>query len=203
MLGFVRRNWKLVRTRTGPLRHRLFAHRDQRAIQRSVPLEPEDRTYKRRRWHVLVDLVHERCPGSDVVVAEIGVADCYSTAHLLKYCPQISRIYGIDLVLPAPETSRVAGLDRVEFVQGYSDECAKRFDDESLDLIFIDADHSEGWVLRDLAAWVPKVKPGGVLAGHDYDSPRYPGVKRAVDAFFERHPTPVQLDRNRVWWTLK
>ncbi len=203
MPGLLRRSWKALRTRTGPLRHRLLERRDQRAIQRSIPLAREDRTYKRRRWHVLVDLVHERCPASDVVVAEIGVADGYSTAHMLKYCPQISRIYAIDLIRPDLETSRVADLERVEFVQGYSDECAKRFDDGSLDLIFIDADHSEEWVLRDLAAWVPKAKAGGVLAGHDYDSHRYPGVKLAVDAFFERHPTPLQLDRNRVWWTLK
>jgi hypothetical protein len=39
----------------------------------------------------------------------------------------------------------------------------------NLDFVFIDADHTEEAVRADIEAWLPKVRPGGLLAGHDYD----------------------------------
>ena len=51
------------------------------------------------------------------------------------------------------------------------------YDDNSLDFVFIDADHSYEKVLEDIKAWLPKIKIGGILAGHDYD---FEGVKKAV-----------------------
>ena len=107
----------------------------------------------------------------------------------------------MDLNPPAPEF--VANEKRIRFVQGYSDEVARQFADESFELVFIDADHTEEWVSRDLVAWAPKVKRGGILAGHDYDSRNWPGVKIAVDRFFASHPHPVRIEANKVWWTRK
>jgi hypothetical protein len=63
-------------------------------------------------------------------------------------------------------------------------EAAERFDDRSLDFVFIDAAHDYDNVLADIRAWRPKVKPGGVLAGHDY-LPQWPGVVRAVEEAFD------------------
>jgi len=51
--------------------------------------------------------------------------------------------------------------------------------DVSLDFIFIDADHSYKHVLEDLHLWVPKVKPGGLIMGHDWRG-KFPGVITAV-----------------------
>jgi len=45
----------------------------------------------------------------------------------------------------------------------------RRFSDESIDLLFVDGDHSFEGCLRDLRNWYPKVKPNGVILGHDYD----------------------------------
>jgi len=56
-------------------------------------------------------------------------------------------------------------------------------EDASLDFVFIDASHKYEDVVNDLKAWYPKVKKGGVFAGHDY--PIWEGVKKAVDEFFE------------------
>jgi len=51
-----------------------------------------------------------------------------------------------------------------------------------VDAIFIDADHSEAAVRADIMAWFPIVKPGGILAGHDYDEE---GVRNAVDSILK------------------
>jgi predicted O-methyltransferase YrrM len=48
-------------------------------------------------------------------------------------------------------------------------EGAKQFEDDSLDFVFIDADHEYQAVLQDIHHWLPKVKPGGCLSGHDYN----------------------------------
>lgn len=179
----------------------LRRRKDQREIQRSVPLAREDWSDKRRRQHVLVDLVHEQLQGDGLRIAEIGTRTGRTARHLARYCPQVERLYAIDL--KPPLTDALEGLEKVTFVQGYSDACAEDFADASLDLVFVDADHSEEWVLRDLSAWLPKVKPGGVIAGHDYGARHHPGVKRAVDRVFAQHAHPVKLEANKVWWTLK
>lgn len=60
---------------------------------------------------------------------------------------------------------------------------AADYPDESLDFVYLDAAHDEASVAADIAAWLPKIKPGGVLAGHDYHT-AWPGVVIAVDAAF-------------------
>ncbi len=54
------------------------------------------------------------------------------------------------------------------------------FPDGVLDLVFLDADHRYEAVRADLAAWVPKVRAGGIVACHDYDTDQFPGVTQAV-----------------------
>jgi GR25 family glycosyltransferase involved in LPS biosynthesis len=66
-------------------------------------------------------------------------------------------------------------------------EAAKTFEDCSLDFVFIDASHKYEDVKNDIIAWLPKVKAGGVIAGHDYYIDEYdyfPGVKKAVNEIF-------------------
>jgi hypothetical protein len=59
-------------------------------------------------------------------------------------------------------------------------EAAGSYADGSLDAVFLDADHATASVLSDLEAWWPKVKPGGLVAGHDRD---WASVGRAVKAW--------------------
>lgn len=58
---------------------------------------------------------------------------------------------------------------------------------EPIDYLYIDADHAYESVLADLEAWMPHVKPGGLIVGDDYDNDLYPGVKAAWDDFEQRH----------------
>lgn len=64
-------------------------------------------------------------------------------------------------------------------IQGDSAESASMYEDESLDFVFIDASHDYESILKDIKAWFPKVKVGGLFAGHDFADP-YPGIQKAV-----------------------
>ncbi len=55
---------------------------------------------------------------------------------------------------------------------------AATFADASCDFVYIDASHEYEDVRWDIQAWLPKMKPGGVLAGDDYNV--FPGVTKAV-----------------------
>lgn len=69
-----------------------------------------------------------------------------------------------------------------------SEQAAAKVADAGLDFVYIDARHDEAAVRHDLDLWWPKVRGGGILAGHDYVDGHLPegrfGVKSAVDAFF-------------------
>jgi len=80
-----------------------------------------------------------------------------------------------------------------------STEAATFFEDESIFMAFIDADHAYEAVKADIAAWRPKVKPGGILAGHDYN-PYWSGVCRAVDETFSKN---VTIDTVNSTWMIK
>lgn len=57
--------------------------------------------------------------------------------------------------------------DKVEFIRELSTEGSKKFEDNSLDFVYIDGNHDSKYVLEDLKAWYPKVKLGGFLCGDD------------------------------------
>lgn len=60
---------------------------------------------------------------------------------------------------------------------------AKLFKDKSVSIVFIDACHEYSCVYNDIIAWLPKIKSGGILAGHDYNH-GWPGVNQAVNEIF-------------------
>lgn len=57
---------------------------------------------------------------------------------------------------------------RAFMLRGLSSDMASRFEDNSLDFVYIDGNHAYDWVKEDIELWWPKIKEGGVLAGHDY-----------------------------------
>jgi hypothetical protein len=59
----------------------------------------------------------------------------------------------------------------------------KLFEDNYFDFVYIDAAHDYESVKADIREWLPKVKPGGYICGHDYGG-EYTGVKKAVDEMF-------------------
>jgi len=71
----------------------------------------------------------------------------------------------------------------IKFHKEDSKQAYKRYEDNSIDFLFIDGDHTYKGVKADLTNWYPKVKQGGIIAGHDYAEPTC-GVKMAVDQYF-------------------
>jgi len=74
--------------------------------------------------------------------------------------------------------------DKFELMVGKSAEIAEKIKDGILDFVFIDADHRYEFVKADILAWLPKIKNGGIIAGHDY-IPTYSGVMQAADEIFK------------------
>ena len=68
-----------------------------------------------------------------------------------------------------------------------------------LDSVYIDADHCYPAVRADIAAWLPKVRPGGIIAGHDFWPEKFPGVCRAVHEAFG--PTGFENPPGTRIWT--
>jgi hypothetical protein len=95
--------------------------------------------------------------------------------------------------------------DRRRIVRERSVRAAENKSLTNLDFAFIDADHSYEGCAADIAAWWPKIKPGGWLCGHDYANPAFPkfGVTRAVDEFVSQIGGSLELGENLTWFLRK
>lgn len=94
--------------------------------------------------------------------------------------------------------------NRITIYKQESAEASKNVKDDSLDWIFFDGDHSEEGLTRDLINWVPKVKKGGWIGGHDWENKNtYGDVKTAVEKFFKDRISEIELDRNTTWFIKK
>ena len=65
-----------------------------------------------------------------------------------------------------------------------SEEFSKTIEDGSLDFVYIDGDHQYESCKKDLQLWIPKIKKGGIIAGHDYLAICFLGVVNAVNETF-------------------
>jgi SAM-dependent methyltransferase len=71
--------------------------------------------------------------------------------------------------------------DYVHLIHEDSAKAAELFADATVDFVYVDADHSYPSVTRDIKAWWPKIKPGGVMAGDDLN---WFNVEKAITDFF-------------------
>lgn len=86
--------------------------------------------------------------------------------------------------------------------KAYSYDSVKYCPDSRLNFIYIDASHLYKDVKRDLSDWLPKLKKGGLICGHDY-IPMF-GVIQAVDEFcIEHNFEMIIFNENGGDWALK
>jgi len=190
--------------------------------------------YERPREH-LPQILKER--GLTAMGVEVGVCRGEFSEILLKDWPGF--LWLVDAWAPLDDyeelyphadnlkacTERlVAYRERVGMLVMPSLAAAETFSDESLDFVYLDANHRYSAVLEDLNAWYPKLRKGALFAGDDYGPiPEQPvdfgqgrtlfGVKRAVDEFALQRGHNVSIDllanwevsgyRARGWYFLK
>ena len=158
------------------------------------------------RWDELIAKFEEF--EQPIVVAELGVWDGLLTSKLLQ-SPKVGMYHLVDPWKAGTPDScwgssgsklskysqnkldrayKTAMLrirnerNRVQVHRMESLEAVKLFPDRHFDLVFIDANHID--CDRDIKAWLPKVKYGGYLCGHDFDEPRFPKIREAVELNF-------------------
>ena len=78
--------------------------------------------------------------------------------------------------------NRIKAYDFIKKRKAFSKDAVTEFVDRSLDLVYIDGNHAHEFVVEDITLWMPKVKRGGYLTGHDYGF--RDGVKTGVDYIF-------------------
>lgn len=172
---------------------------------------------QRMRWHAIID----RCPNATIGV-ELGVFEGTLSKALLKSIPTLT-LYMVDRwrTYDRREIERTPNSRMPKRPQEYFDSArqaatkvASKFGNramivdastldavprvpDALDFVFVDADHSYEGCKADILAWIPKIRAGGWMFGHDYGSDRiHPDVRRAVDEIFGDR---VEVDADHVW----
>jgi predicted O-methyltransferase YrrM len=145
---------------------------------------------KGNRKHVLKYLIEKN---NFKEMAEVGVRDGRTTFFLLDHIPDLI-IYAIDMSIKGFYNSEIKEKygGRLRPIEAKSDVAADSFQDGSLDLVFIDANHSYEYVKNDIIKYTPKLKSTGLLTGHDID---YPGVNKAVNEMIKEY----EVAPNFVW----
>lgn len=121
-----------------------------------------------------------------IYVVDIFDNDSYSYAECVKTDPAFAGCAPRLFDEFAWNMNRAGVLNLVTSLIGDSANSAKCFADGSVSFVFVDADHSFDAVCRDVDAWLPKLTPNGILAGHDIS---FDGVRRAVESRFPGYVT--------------
>jgi hypothetical protein len=144
---------------------------------------------------------------------EVGVFKAYFSSVILRHW-QGKRLFSIDPYRTFADTiyRDQSNIDQEEFERVYAEarenlspykdrslivrktsvEAAASFPDGSLDFVYLDGNHCFEAVREDIETWYPKIKDGGLLAGHDYVEDGITvhgdfGVRKAVAEFSAKH----------------
>jgi len=84
---------------------------------------------------------------------------------------------------------------RYYHLRKYSDDTdfIARHSQSGFDFVFIDGLHTYEQVNKDLDRYSKFIRPGGVVACHDYDHPHFPGVTMAIREFAAKHGLEIVI----------
>ena len=146
----------------------------------------------------------------NLVGVEVGVRNGDNALSALEKL-SIVKFYLVDPYTPYVENwkddNKLGSVDKaLENLEKYkkqivwmnttSLEAASMMEDKSLDFVYLDGNHIYEFVKADIRAWLPKVKWGGLIGGHDYQEIEDPAVEQVVDEMFKKHFSFHQRD----WW---
>ena len=109
--------------------------------------------------------------GTSTLMFSLFVKKVYSVDCYDYVVPPTGRIPSHDRLFVRAEKTffkRTAKKPNIIKIRKTSVEAAKDFADNSLDAVYIDAEHDEKSVRTDIKTWLPKIKKGGYLSGHDW-----------------------------------
>lgn len=178
------------------------------------------------RSQVLLDLVGDR--QQPLCGAEIGVFEGHTSAVLLRELPNLQlwmvdrwqaprpgdRYWQdpymrqvpqqqMDLARQSAHRATEFARDRRTVLIAEQAAAAESVADASLDFVFLDADHSLEGTREAIDTWWPKVRPDGIVAGHDLDYPGFPGVRQAVEEQAQRRGLSWERAPDFVWYFRK
>lgn len=141
----------------------------------------------------------------NLVGAEVGVKLAEHAEEIIKYLNP-KKMHLIDWYITWPEhremaISKMASYNNVEWHIMQSFEAAIVFDKEYFDFVYLDNNHSYEHVIEEIEIWLPKIKKGGVLCGHDYALQGINGVSKAVDEFADKTGYKVNVGGADWWFT--
>ena len=152
------------------------------------------------------------------VGAEIGVGTGRNAITMLRAVPDL-HLYAVDPWRQYGRCSqRICDRRYEATVNRLKDEnatiirkpslaAAQEFEDRSLDFAYIDGDHRFDAVMTDIIFWTPKVRKGGIVAGHDYYHFYQSGVVDAVRVYTWAHRITewyVTWEKTATWlWVVK
>jgi len=109
---------------------------------------------------------------------------CYQDESV--YCDGSNRV-NYDHAYRLAQFRMTPYLERSTFIRQYS-KIAAELIGVPLDFVYLDGNHSYEAVVEDLDLWIPKLKPGGIIGGHDFYNSERPdykcGVQKAVSERF-------------------
>jgi len=152
-----------------------------------------------KRWEILENLIVAFGCKS---IVEVGVRKGDIAIYLLDSVRGIEKYYIVDIdfsvlnLVPIQKYGSIVSLHNMSSVLA-----AKEIPDD-LDMVFIDAEHSYEACKEDIEAWLPKVRNGGIICGHDYCDD-CPGIAQAVH---ECLGSEINLEYDgdvNIWWTRK
>ena len=129
---------------------------------------------------------------------EIGVLHGWTSWYFLESIPCL-HLLSVDI---APKLSAWGNLHRFgnrSTLWKMTSEEASMKHSGKLDLVFVDAQHDYDEIVKDINVWRPKLRSGGIMAGHDY-GPYWPAVIRAAHEFARSSGQPLHLGADYVWW---
>lgn len=163
-----------------------------------------------------VRFAQEKFKGNTIVAAELGVHLGLNAALIIEAL-NIGKIYLVDdykYIQTNPEyfNSDKRHQEAMRILEPYKDVCEwfiestatahEHIKDQSLDFLYVDADHAYESVKRDIELWYPKVKIGGIMGGHDYLEELEPDVEKAVTEFIQKNNLNLTVV-GKDWWVVK